>query len=184
MGRIFELPSTVFTEEILRPELQDRDMFAEGVDNVVATYRRVAENYIQDGSIEAACPPLKALLQIMATGSYESKSVNDPEVRNLFTRESLLKSDWYAERLKVRQDRDAALYNRFVKYLTEVRQRDGNEALEDDLKLSQRLEKARQRLAEIQSPEYLKRLRGTIGADPFHLQIRAKEKGRPLAGVR
>ncbi len=184
MGRIFELPSKVFTEEILRPELQERDMFAEGIENIVATYKRVAENYFNDGSVEAACPPLKALLNIMATGSYEGKGLGDPEIRMLFTRETLMASEWYAERLQVRQERDAALYTGFVNRITEMRERNGNATIDGELKLAERLEKARTRLAEIQAPEYLKRLKGTIGADPFHLQIPRKVKPRELAGKR
>ncbi len=184
MGRIFELPNMVFTEEILRPELQDKEMFAEGVENIVATYKRVAENYMGDGSVDAACPPLKALLHIMATGSYQGKGVNDPEIRALFTRENLMTSEWYDERLKARQKRDAALYARFVKHLSEVRERDGNEPADAEMNLSGRLEKARRRIIEIESPEYLKRLRGTIGADPFHLQLFLTKKEKTLAVAR
>jgi phosphoenolpyruvate carboxykinase (diphosphate) len=114
---------------------------------------------------------LKALLTIMATGSHEGKDLNDPEIRKLFTRENLLASEWYAERLRAQQRRDHALFTRFVDYLTEVRSREGNEGLEADLKLGERLEKAHRRLVEIQSPSYLTKIRGTIGADPFHLQM-------------
>ena len=66
LGRIFETPDAVFPEEILRPEKQDTDAFAAGVDAIVAAQKRVAENYFFDGSVDAACPPLRALLHIMA----------------------------------------------------------------------------------------------------------------------
>ena len=36
LGRIFETPNTVFTEELLRPELKDMAVYVEGVDNIVA----------------------------------------------------------------------------------------------------------------------------------------------------
>ena len=42
MGRLFELPSAVFTEEILRPEKQDLPQFAEAVDAIVDAQKRVA----------------------------------------------------------------------------------------------------------------------------------------------
>ena len=58
----------VFTDEMLRPEQQDMDVFADGVDTIVTTHQRVAESYFADGSIEMACPPLKALLEIMDKG--------------------------------------------------------------------------------------------------------------------
>ena len=44
-------------------------MFAAGVEAIVEAQRRVALNYFEDGSVDAACPPLKALLHIMAHGS-------------------------------------------------------------------------------------------------------------------
>ena len=34
-GRVFNHPHAVFTEEMLRPELQDMDIFADGMDNIV-----------------------------------------------------------------------------------------------------------------------------------------------------
>ena len=71
LGRIFETPDAVFPEEMLRPEKQGLELFAAGVDAIVEAQRRVALNYFEDGSVEAACPPLKALLHIMAHGEYE-----------------------------------------------------------------------------------------------------------------
>src|SRR5581483_2148933 len=38
-GRVFTNPHAVFTDEMLRPESQDMDVFADGVDNIVATHR-------------------------------------------------------------------------------------------------------------------------------------------------
>src|SRR6185503_19282531 len=72
-GRVFNHPHVVFTPEMLRPELQDIDVFVDGMDNIVTTQKRVAEQYFNDGTIESACPPIKALLHIMAHGSYEGK---------------------------------------------------------------------------------------------------------------
>jgi hypothetical protein len=71
LGRLFETPDAVFPEEMLRPEKQSLALFAAGVDAIVEAQRRVALNYFEDGSVAAACPPLKALLHIMAQGSYE-----------------------------------------------------------------------------------------------------------------
>ncbi len=44
----------------------------------------------------------------MATGSYEGKDVQDPEIRKLFTREYVLESEWYQARLKAKQTVDVA----------------------------------------------------------------------------
>ena len=71
MGKIFDNPHAVFTDEILQPERQDLDMYVDGVNHIVETQQRVARQYLQDGSIEDACPPLRALLHIMADGEYQ-----------------------------------------------------------------------------------------------------------------
>jgi phosphoenolpyruvate carboxykinase (diphosphate) len=170
LGRIFETPGSVFPMEMLRPELQDMDLFAAGIDAIVEAQRRVALNYFEDGSVEAACPPLKALLHIMAHGSYRGAGVCDPEIRALFDRESVLASDWYQERLRVKQARDIALWQRHAAALETFRASRGN-AMNSCIDTSQRLELVRRELARVSSPSYLHELRGTIGADPFHGQI-------------
>jgi hypothetical protein len=162
LGRIFEIPNEVFTEEILRPEKQDRNAFADGVNAIVETQRRVACHYFEDGSIAGACPPLKALLHIMANGTYEDKSVAHPDLRALFTRESLLASGWYQERLLTKQKRDTALWRRHIAALEAF---SGNTAQVFDV--TDRLEKARAQLARVSAAGYSKELVGTIGADPF-----------------
>ena len=102
-GRVFNHPHAVFTEEMLRPELQDLATFVDGMDNIVATQQRVAQYYFNDGSIAEACPPLRALLHIMRDGQFEGKRLSDPGIRALFTRDQVLASAWYAERLRARQ---------------------------------------------------------------------------------
>src|SRR5581483_8809374 len=108
----------------------------------------------EDGSIAAACPPLAALLHIMAFGSYHGMTADDPRVRGLFDRASMLSSDWYLRRLRTKQSRDVALWNRHVSALSE----------HPDLEM--RLEEARIQLARVKSAAYLEELQGTIGADP------------------
>lgn len=160
LGRIFESPNGVFTEELLRPEKQGLDVFVEGIRAIVEAQTRVAKGYFDDGSIEGACPPLKALLHVMVHGQWEGKDVNHPDFRALFTRDYVIKSDWYRERLKTKQARDAALWSRHVRSL------EGAGAAEA------KLSAARRQAAHVQSPAYLDELIGTIGADPFHGQIR------------
>ena len=85
LGRLFETPDAVFTEEMLRPEKQSLELFAAGVDAIVEAQRRVALNYFEDGSVEAACPPLKALLHIMAHGEFEGMGLDDPRLSRIFS---------------------------------------------------------------------------------------------------
>src|SRR5271154_2122797 len=171
LGRIFETPDSVFPVEMLRPELQDLQMFAAGVDAIVESQRRVAMNYFEDGSFEAACPPLRALLEIMAHGSYYGMGVDHPEVRGMFTREALLASDWYNERLHAKQQRDIALWRRHVHALEQFRATDQEFPPQDGIDFDSRFALAHAQLARVSSPAYLDELRNTIGADPFHAQL-------------
>jgi hypothetical protein len=106
LGRIFELPGSVFPEEMLRPEKQNLADYVEGIDAIVAAQRNVALEYFEDGGINLACPPIKALLQAMVDGHL------DPSIRDMFTRGYLLSSGWYRERLCAQQSRDIALATR------------------------------------------------------------------------
>jgi hypothetical protein len=163
LGRIFEMPGTVFPEEMLRPEKQDLGEFVEGVNAIVDAQRVVAMEYFEDGSVEAACPPVKALLHIMAYGKYDGKDENDPEIRQLFTRESLIASDWYRQRLETQQALDVALWtnhrNAVQKFLAS-----GLPAPHIDLQA--RLDSTLEHLKATQSENYVTKLAGTIGADP------------------
>ncbi len=172
-GRVFDNPTAVFTEEILKPEIQDPAVFADGVDNIVEAQQRVAEAYFADGTIEDACPPLAALLHIMAHGHYEGKDAHHPGIRALFTRESLLASDWYRERLAIKQERDVALWQRHVRSLTDFLARAGHREEAERLGIASRLEHARAELERVSTADYPASLVGTIGADPIHRPLRA-----------
>ncbi|MBK7930750.1 MAG: hypothetical protein IPJ98_25720 [Bryobacterales bacterium] len=169
LGRIFETPDAVLTEELLRPELQDRAAFASGIDAIVEAQQRVAKLYFEDGSVEAACPPLKALLHIMANGSFYGMTIHDAKLRAMFTREALLASDWYAERLRTKQQRDIALWSRHVHALENFRGGTVG-AASSHIDVAQRLANARAQLARASSPAYLDELTGALGADPFQFQ--------------
>jgi len=163
LGRIFETPDTIFTEEILRPEKQDLEAYVSGVEAIAEAQKRVALNYFEDGSIEGACPPLRALLCIMAHGSWEGKGVDHPDVRAMFTRHALIESAWYAQRLRVKQERDVALWLRHVDSLEAFRSSAGADAID----LQARLALAHEQLVRVSADAYREELVGTIGADPF-----------------
>jgi hypothetical protein len=182
-GRVFDNPSAVFTEEILKPEIQDAAVFADGIHNIVEAHQRVALAYFADGSVEDACPPLRALLHIMAHGHCEGKDVHHPDIRALFTREALLESDWYKERLAIKQARDVALWERHVKTLTEFLSLASHSDEAERLGIGERLSRARDELERVSSSEYLEELHGTIGADPIHLTVGTVEVQRGDQGT-
>jgi phosphoenolpyruvate carboxykinase (diphosphate) len=166
-GRVFTHPHSIFAAEMLRPELQDMSCFVDGMDNICATHERVALHYFADDTIALACPPLKALLHIMAKGSYEGKGLDAPEVRGLFTREALLASDWYDARLKAKQQADVALWTRHRATLHAYVHDPANGDTTRRLALAARLETAREWVACASAPGYLKSLRGTLGRQPL-----------------
>jgi hypothetical protein len=165
-GRVFDNPGKVFDEAILRPETQDRAAFADGVKNITEAQERVAREYFKDGSIEDACPPIKALLTIMANGSFEGKDAQHPDIRAMFTREYLLASDWYRERLKAKQRKDMALWKRHLAYLEAYAQTSAAADEETNVDLPARRAHAAAELARVSSPAYLESLVGTLAADP------------------
>jgi len=165
-GRVFNHPHVVLTDEMLRPELQSLDVFVEGMDNIVATQKRVAENYFSDGSIAWACPPLQALLHIMRDDHYEGKTLNDPEIRTLFARENVLASDWYRARLEAKQAVDERLWKQHVSYLENFL-RNANYAEEARrLHIEGKLASAKENLWRVRDKNYAQSLIGTLGAEP------------------
>jgi hypothetical protein len=166
-GKIFDNPQAVFTEEILKPEIQGLDVFADGINNIVEAQQRVAQRYLDDGSIDDACPPLRALLHIMATGEYQGMDAHHPDIRAMFTRDYLINSDWYQERLKVRQLRDIELWKRHVSNLQTFLDDPHFADEAERLGINQRLDAANERLRQIQDQDYLNGLVGTLGADPL-----------------
>jgi len=167
-GKVFDSPAAVLDEAMLRPETQDMAAFVAGVDNICAAQKRVAQGYFRDGSIQDACPPLAALLHIMADGHYQGEGIGSAMVRGMFARDYLLQSDWYRERLALKQARDVQLWHKHRYYL--VQQLAETPLRESGLRaeLEARVREVERMLQVVSSPEYLERLRGTLGADRVH----------------
>ncbi len=166
-GRVFNHPHAVFTDAMLKPELQDLEVFVDGMDNIVATQKRVAQQYFNDGSVAQACPPLQALLHIMLHDQWNRKGLDHSDVRAMFTRENLLASDWYAARLKAKQAIDCKLWQRHIDYLEKFSKRASHADEAARLDIAGRLSRARKRLAAVESATYLTALNGALGAEPI-----------------
>jgi hypothetical protein len=166
-GRVFNYPHAVFTEEILRPETQDKAVFTDGMDNIVSTHKDAALRYFADGSVAWACPPLQGLLHFMAHGQHEGRDVNHPEFRALFTRENVLASDWYAERLAAKQEQEIRLWRDHTNYLQNFLKKKNYTEEAGRLGIPARLEAARDMHQKAKSPDYLTGLKGTIGLQPL-----------------
>lgn len=166
-GRVFNSPTSVLNEAMLRPELQDMETFVEGMNTIIAAHQEVAANYFEDGSINEACPPLRALLHIMREGTFEGENLDSPKIRELFTRESMLRSDWYAERLQSQQTSDVALWKKHVAYLENFLQRKTHVSVAKRLNVERRLTAAKETLIRVSSKNYIETLVGTIGRQPI-----------------
>ncbi|MCL4103615.1 UNVERIFIED_CONTAM: hypothetical protein GTU68_059694 [Idotea baltica] len=166
-GRMFTEPGAVFTEEMLRPELQSEADYLDGIANICETQQRVAARYFEDGSIDLAIPPLKALLHIMAHGDFEGKSITDPEIRGLFDCEAVLESDWYLARLNAKLAVRRRTLTSQIASLEAFLDKEVYASEAERLNIQERLDQARERIKIAdETPEvYLKKLRGTLGAD-------------------
>lgn len=162
-GRVFDNPDKVFDDAILKPETQDLKAFAEGVEYIANAHNTVAKQYFLDGTAEALCPPLKALATIMAEGSWNGKTEKDPEVRTMFSREAILASDWYKERLSVKQQKDIALWRRHVEALEAYSAAEGDPS---GIGVAERLDLARRELGRVSVNSYLESLEGALGVQP------------------
>jgi hypothetical protein len=153
---------------MLKPELQGREDYLEAIRNIAGTQKSVALSYFEDGGIETAIPPLKALLHLMAYGEYEGKTIHDPAIRALFTRESVLSSDWYRARLEAKTALRVRTIRSHVVALEEFLERKHYEKEAERLKLAERLVQTKAALATLEgSPEaYIQSIVGTIGLDP------------------
>ncbi len=166
LGRVMSNPSTVFDEEHLKPELSDAAVFADGMDNIVAAMKAAAENYFADGSVADACPPLRALLHIMRDGHWQGHDLSAPEVRRLFDRAEMLRSDWYAARLEAKRKIDAATWETHARYLEKFLKRSNYTDVALALDIRGRLDRVAALARDAATPDYVARLRGTLGGEP------------------
>ena len=163
-GRIFLHPDTVFTPEMLRPELQDADIFADSVRTISTTHARVAKAYFDDGTVSLAVPPIRALLEIMVNGvCSEGWTLDDPELREMFTRESVLASDWYAERIDAKQAKAVRRAERGIAHLEQFMADPRNASACEEIDVQARLDQVRKFHDRAVTAEYRQQLVGTLG---------------------
>jgi hypothetical protein len=158
MARIFSNPVDLFPKDMLRPEEQDPKVFADGMENIIATHRLAAQRYFDDGGVDVACPPLKALLHIMRDGHYNGMDLAHPQIREMFFRDHLITSDWYKARLDSQVASDCWRAERTLAYL------DSFDAGVPGL--DQKRAALRGKLDRYRSSAYRESLVGTIGRDP------------------
>ena len=105
---------------------------------------------------------------MMAYGNYEGKEMSDPELRGYFTRDYIINSDWYKDRLKLKQQKDISFYTKQINYLETFISNPGNTQQVIEMDLNGRLQTVKDLYNEANTEAYLKGLEGTIGADPLY----------------
>jgi hypothetical protein len=161
-GRIFSHPASVLNEEMLKPELQSMEYYIDGISNIVEAQKKAALSYFADGGIDLAIPPVKALLHIMAHGEYEGKTLHDAEIRELFSLESVLESDWYEARLQAKLTLEKQTLKKQAAYLK------AQPDHANRLPVATQLDQVTSKLQELEENPtvYLEKLKGTLGCDP------------------
>jgi hypothetical protein len=135
--------------------------------NIAEAQAKVAKDYLADGSVEAAIPPLKAILHIMAEGSYEGKTAADPELRKLFDRDCVLASDWYRARLEGYRDHESDYYRRSAAYLERFLKERAEPGSVLVRKAQAELGRVQDKASSIGQKAYLETIQGTVGLDPL-----------------
>jgi phosphoenolpyruvate carboxykinase (diphosphate) len=167
-GRIFLHPHAVFTEGMLRPEEQDPEVFATSMATMVTTHQRVAQAYFDDGTVSLAIPPLKALLEIMATGTTaEGWDLETAEFRALFGATAILDSQWYADRLDAKQSAAAERSAAGLAALQKFASTAGNDEPSARLDVASRIAAAEAEYAKFSSAVYRAGIVGTVGRQPL-----------------
>jgi hypothetical protein len=167
VSRVFDNPDKVFTDDILEPGLQDMDSYADGILQITEAYQRVAQQYLDDNSVVLACPPLQVLLHIMAEGNWNGLDVNSPVVRQMFTREYLVSSDWYQSRLARKQECDIQFWTRCRDYIDSWLAGPNRQQLSEDMNIDSRRNHVLEMIQQVTSENYLGQLVGTLGTDPM-----------------
>jgi hypothetical protein len=101
----------------------------------------------------------------MAYGHYEGMSIEASAIRALFDRTKMLQSDWYRERLLVKQQRDIALWKRHEASLEAFRTH--LHEIDPVINVRERAALIEREMQRVSHPAYIQELMGTIGADPF-----------------
>jgi hypothetical protein len=159
-GRVLSCPDSLFTDEILNPEKQDMQIFADSMANIVESHRNAAEIIMTTADIDNAIPPLRALIEIMHNGQCNGLTLSSKTFREMFRRENVIGSEWYHVRLANRQAHHAAHLARGLEYMRAFEKSHADAGKAD---IETKIAKTRSDLLFVNSPEYLDALVGTTG---------------------
>jgi hypothetical protein len=164
-GRIFHDPDSVFPEDMLQPELQDANIYAESILNIEASQKRVAQAYFRDGSAELACPPIRALLEIMASEEIDDSRLRDPAFRDLFKPDAILSSDWYQARIDSRIGYMKGFWDGSINYLEKFLEAKANAEAAQYMHIKEKIAFCKDARGDLDEPDYRRTLIGSLGRE-------------------
>ena len=173
LGRLFETPDVVFSEEMLRPEKQS----LETVRRRCGRHRRGAAagraELFRGRQRRVGMSSAEGAFVHHGPGRIRRHGSGRPSTSRLFERDVVLESGWYRERLRCKQTRDVALWQRHLAALEQF-QSSGITMVPSTVgfDVQDRVRHAHESNSPGSAPpRILAELRGTIGADPFTGQI-------------
>ncbi|MDR2778823.1 MAG: hypothetical protein LBB16_00860 [Puniceicoccales bacterium] len=162
-GRVFQFPDVIFSDRMLRPETQDMDIFADSMDTIVEAHRRAALLVVDNFEFNNAIPPLRALLHIAVDGQYEGMTLRDKIFRAMFSRENIISSEWYMDRLKKYQMSQIEHLSKGLEYVKNFSKFQKNNIAQSHINLAKREQSIAKRLNFVKTSSYVQGLVGTIG---------------------
>lgn len=183
-GRVFLTSDSTWSNDQIKPWEQNSELYVEGKKTLNRFKKEIALKYFNDGSIELASQPLKAILHMMAFDKYEftPPPANDddtsrivekvvwtresPEYRALFTSEAIFNSAEYLNAIKEARRRDVELYTQQVTTLESFINGNQNNLTHSDLnEYTTRLGRLKQKKEWAESNQHIDYIMGSIGAD-------------------
>jgi hypothetical protein len=182
LGTTFSDPEAVVPDDMLFPETQiGNTEFSDGILNIFEAQCDIATEYFADGSVEYAAKPIKALLHIMKDGYYDDpesgqKWKRDTEAfRKLFSKEAILESDWYNERLKTAQFVEVHTLKNRLEYLENLEQNpdSARQSQDGNIEIATLIAAVQENLEAVSAANYIDSLRGTPG---IHTMVESEMK--------
>jgi len=100
-------------------------------------------------------------------------TLESPEFRAMWTRDNIIKSDWYLERLKTFQSKEVDRLKRGLEYTEHfVKGPDAcagdwkGKQICEDLQIHARIASIKTQLQKVEKADYLEFLKGSLGVDP------------------
>lgn len=175
-GRVFLTSDKTWSKEEIHPWEQNKDLYVQGKETLARYKKKIALEYFNDGSIDVASEPLRAVLHMMVYDEYRFTppgaaepvvwTRESPEYRALFTGEAMLKSAEYRAALEESQRRDCLRLTEQARVLEEFVNENRESLPSAELQMYEgRLIRLKEKTGWVKTDAHLNHILGSIGAD-------------------